>query len=91
MQVLIGEGSSFADGAAIDRNPVIKRAGRKIQELFKQVLAHVHRRNGVAPDGVLQASVEGDGVRPEVQDRGHAPVEKSVVGVAVLNDVDARE
>src|ERR1700688_3347542 len=91
MQVLVGEWSSLADRAAVDRNPVEERTRRQIQELLEKILAHVDRRDGVAPNRILQAAVESDRVRAKMDNRSHSAAEKSVIGVAVLYDVNAWE
>src|ERR1700734_301038 len=91
MQILIRERSCFANCAAIERNPVLKRTRGNIKELPKKILAHVHRRNRVAADIVLQAAVEGDRARADMKNRRNPPVEISIVSVAVLDDVLTRE
>src|SRR5579863_3757333 len=89
IQVLISKRPGFANSVGIDRNPVIKRTRRYVEKLAKKILAHENGRDRVPADRVLKASVERDTVRAKMKNRGDPAVEKCVVGIAVLDDIDA--
>ena len=58
--------------------------------VLKQILTHEDWRNRVAPDRILQAAIESDGIRAKTKDRRDPSIEDRVVGITILNDAHAR-
>src|SRR5467141_3406774 len=89
--MLIGIRSCLMDALSIDGNPIKERTCREVEELPEEVLIHKVRRERVSSDGVLNSTIQRNGVRSEMDHRADPDIEHCVVGVPALNDIRARK
>src|SRR5258708_22338919 len=88
MQVLKLEGADFVDRRTPNGDPVEEGTARQIKVLAKHVLIQRNRGDRIAAQGVLEAGVERQSVRAQMQHRRDSAIEHRVVGIAILNYVD---
>src|SRR5215813_11238679 len=84
-EVLLRERTGLMDGAAPHYDPVEEWRGAQIEILPQELLVHLERRFGVAPDGELQSGIQNDARASQPEDRRGAHAENRVVGIA-MND-----
>src|SRR5580692_11581747 len=88
MKIALSEWAGFANNIAAGGKRIKNRARIHVDKPPEQVLVHLNGRFGVAADRSLNAAVEGQNVRAQVDRRVQAEVNCRVGRIAVDDGID---
>ena len=89
MLIAFRKWARLVNDVTAERKRIEEGACSYVRELAKQILVHLHRRLGIAPDRFLKSGIEGHNICAQMYRRIQAEVEVIVGGISVYDRVGA--